>query len=89
MNHLPAFNFKLSLTRSGSSFPLCFVMNNKKHSLSSILSAVAQRDSTQLFAILDAMPDPTALPFICDVNRAGYDGHEWAWDQLEDWQTQD
>tara|TARA_R110000823_G_scaffold255098_1_gene377223 strand:+ start:217 stop:453 length:237 start_codon:yes stop_codon:yes gene_type:complete len=64
-------------------------MNTKKHSLSYILSVVAQRDSAQVFAVLDTMPNPTALPFVCDVNRAGHDGHRWAWDQLEEWQTQD
>ena len=64
------------------------MMNIKKHSLSSILSAVARRNSAQVFAILDTMSNPTALPFVCDVNRAGHDGHRWAWDQLEEWQAQ-
>jgi hypothetical protein len=32
--------------------------------------------------------DVMCIPLICDVNRVGIKAHQWAWDQLEDWQTE-
>lgn len=51
------------------------------------ISAVIARDSAKIQEILNTMEDPTLLPAIAHVEAVGTDGHYWAWDQLEDWQT--
>jgi len=50
------------------------------------ISAVLARDSAKIQKILDKANDPTLLPFVAHIGAVGSKAHEWAWDQLEEWQ---
>lgn len=50
------------------------------------ISAVLARDSAKIKKILDKAKDPTLLPFVAHIGAVGHKAHEWAWDQLEEWQ---
>ena len=54
------------------------------------LLATKERSLTKAFQVLNWMEDksfanPEHFPLICDITRAGEEGHSWAWDTLEEW----
>lgn len=59
----------------------------KLNAIDQTIQAVLARDSAKIKKILDKVKDPSLLPFVAHIGAVGTDGHEWAWDQLEDWQT--
>lgn len=53
--------------------------------------ATTQRSQKKAFQVLDWMEEksfanPMDFMFICDINRTGEDGHEWAKDTFYEWQ---
>ncbi len=56
-----------------------------------MLEATRERSKKKAFQVLDWMEkksfaNPQDFMWVCDINRTGEDGHEWAKDTFDEWQ---